>query len=103
MRNVGRLAHEMKTAVVVVIHDINFAACYSDKIIALKNGKVVAQGKVEEVIQADILESIYETPFNIIEVDGNANSTPKPAANFTIAICNRCLEDCSTPHSNDLT
>ncbi|NOI13543.1 iron chelate ABC transporter ATP-binding protein VctC [Vibrio hepatarius] len=75
MRNVGRLAHEMKKAVVVVIHDINFAACYSDKIIALKNGKVVAQGKVEEVIQADILESIYETPFNIIEVDGKRMCT----------------------------
>lgn len=75
MRNVGRLAHEMKKAVVVVIHDINFAACYSDKIIALKKGKVVAQGSVEEVIQSDILESIYETPFNIIEVDGKRMCT----------------------------
>ncbi|MEZ8101829.1 iron chelate ABC transporter ATP-binding protein VctC [Vibrio bivalvicida] len=75
MRNVGRLAHEMNKAVVVVIHDINFAACYSDKIIALKKGKVVAQGRVDEVIQSDILESIYETPFNIIEVGGKRMCT----------------------------
>lgn len=75
MRNVGRLAHEMNKAVVVVIHDINFAACYSDKIIALKKGKIVAQGSVDEVIQADILQSIYETPFNIVEVDGKRMCT----------------------------
>ncbi len=75
MRNVGRLAREMNKAVVVVIHDINFAACYSDKIIALKKGQVVAQGDVESVIQADVLESIYETPFNIIEVDGKRMCT----------------------------
>ncbi|EGA72260.1 iron(III) ABC transporter ATP-binding protein [Vibrio sinaloensis DSM 21326] len=75
MRNIGRLAHEMNKAVVVVIHDINFAACYSDFIIALKRGRVVAQGKVSEVIQADILESIYETPFNIVEVDGKRMCT----------------------------
>ncbi|MFB9214311.1 iron chelate ABC transporter ATP-binding protein VctC [Vibrio sinaloensis] len=75
MRNIGRLAHEMDKAVVVVIHDINFAACYSDFIIALKRGRVVAQGKVSEVIQADILESIYETPFNIVEVDGKRMCT----------------------------
>lgn len=75
MRNVGRLAHEMGKAVVVVIHDINFAACYSDTIIALKKGQIVAHGKVSEVIQADVLESIYETPFNIIEVDGKRMCT----------------------------
>ncbi|WP_099607789.1 iron chelate ABC transporter ATP-binding protein VctC [Vibrio coralliilyticus] len=75
MRNVGRLAHEMNKAVVVVIHDINFAACYSDRIIALKKGRIVAQGPVSEVIQSDILESIYETPFNIIEVNGKRMCT----------------------------
>ena len=75
MRNIGRLAKEMNKAVVVVIHDINFASCYSDKIIALKKGEVVAQGTVEEVIQADVLESIYETPFNIIEMDSKRMCT----------------------------
>ncbi|EGA64033.1 iron chelate ABC transporter ATP-binding protein VctC [Vibrio brasiliensis] len=75
MKNIRRLAHEMNKAVVVVIHDINFAACYSDIIIALKKGKIVAQGSVEEVIQADILESIYETPFNIVEVGGKRMCT----------------------------
>lgn len=44
MRTIGQLAREMNKAVVVVIHDINFASCYSDNIIALKQGKIVANG-----------------------------------------------------------
>ena len=75
MRNIKELAHEMNKAVVVVIHDINFAACYSDIIIALKRGKVVANGEVKDVIQADVLADIYETPFNIIEVNGKLMCT----------------------------
>ncbi|EDM56993.1 conserved hypothetical protein [Vibrio parahaemolyticus AQ3810] len=41
MKVIQRLAHDMNKAMVVVIHDINFAACYSDVILALKQGKVV--------------------------------------------------------------
>ncbi len=75
MKVVQRLAHDMNKAMVVVIHDINFAACYSDEILALKKGKVVACGKVEEVIQSSTLENIYETPFNIIELNGKRMCT----------------------------
>ncbi|MGF1754931.1 siderophore ABC transporter ATP-binding protein, partial [Vibrio makurazakiensis] len=49
--------------------------CYSDIIIALKKGKVVASGKVEEVIDAQVLSEIYETPFNVMEVDGKRMCT----------------------------
>ncbi|MCG7488007.1 iron chelate ABC transporter ATP-binding protein VctC [Vibrio sp. Of14-4] len=75
MKNIQRLAREMNKAVVVVIHDINFAACYSDSIIALKQGQVVASGEVDDVINVDVLSNIYETPFNIIEVNGKRMCT----------------------------
>ncbi|MGB7995231.1 MAG: iron chelate ABC transporter ATP-binding protein VctC [Photobacterium halotolerans] len=70
MHTIRRLAHELHKAVVIVIHDINFASCYSDTIIALKKGEIVAKGRVEQVIDADVLSEIYETPFNVIEIDG---------------------------------
>lgn len=70
MATIRRLAHELNKAVVIVIHDINFASCYADTIIALKKGKIVAQGSIEQVIDSQVLESIYDTPFNVIEVDG---------------------------------
>ncbi|MCG3728605.1 iron chelate ABC transporter ATP-binding protein VctC [Vibrio cincinnatiensis] len=70
MTTIQRLAHELNKAVVVVIHDINFASCYSDTIIALKKGQVVAQGSVDEVIQEGVLSEIYETPFRVLELEG---------------------------------
>lgn len=70
MATLRRLAHELNKAVVVVIHDINFASCYADKIVALKKGAVVASGPVADVIQSDVLTAIYETPFNVIEMQG---------------------------------
>lgn len=70
MATVQRLAHELDKAVVVVIHDINFASCYSDYIMALKKGEVVASGSVEQVIEERVLEDIYETPFRVVEMEG---------------------------------
>ncbi len=59
-----------KTAV-VVLHDINFASCYSDHIVVMKNGKVALEGGPEEVIQPDLMEGIFGCPFRIHEIDGN--------------------------------
>lgn len=70
MRNIQRLAYEFKKSVIIVIHDINFAASYSDRIIAMKQGEVVIDGTTEEVINAAVLEAIYETPFTVIEQSG---------------------------------
>lgn len=75
MQTICRLAKEMNKAIVVVIHDINFAACYSDHIIALKKGKIIASGSVEQVIDETILEQIYETPFRVIEQESKRMCT----------------------------
>lgn len=71
MQTIRRLAHEMNKAVVIVIHDINFASCYSDNIVAMRKGEVIKSGKVDEVIQQSIMEDIYNIPFKIQEVDGS--------------------------------
>ncbi|MGF1688994.1 ATP-binding cassette domain-containing protein [Photobacterium japonica] len=70
MQTLRKLAHDMKKAVVIVIHDINFASCYSDNIIAMRKGEVIASGKTTEVIQKPIMEDIYAIPFDIQEVNG---------------------------------
>ncbi|MGB1279797.1 MAG: siderophore ABC transporter ATP-binding protein, partial [Vibrio cyclitrophicus] len=46
------------------------ASCYSDNIVAMKKGKVVKSGKVAEVVEKSVMESIYEIPFEIREFDG---------------------------------
>lgn len=70
MKTLRKLVDELGKTVVIVIHDINFASCYSDYIVALKNGVIAKEGKVEEIIQKEVLEEIYEMNFNVQEING---------------------------------
>ena len=71
MSTLRKLAEMKNKAVVIVIHDINFASCYSDHIVAMKLGEVIKAGLVEEVIDAEVLSDIYEIPFIVQEINGN--------------------------------
>lgn len=71
MKVLRRLVDELGKTVVIVIHDINFASCYSDFIVALKDGKIVKEGPVEEIITSPVLKEIYEMDIDIHTINGN--------------------------------
>lgn len=53
------LIEKKKLTVISVLHDLNLASLYCNKIIFLKEGKVKYFGKVEELFKPKILEEIY--------------------------------------------
>ncbi|WP_027016303.1 iron ABC transporter ATP-binding protein [Comamonas composti] len=65
MRALRTLCDEKARTVVMVIHDINFAANYSDHIIAMRRGAVQFAGPVDEVISEESLRSLYDLNFEI--------------------------------------
>jgi iron complex transport system ATP-binding protein len=65
MKILKKLVTDLKKTILIVIHDINFVSCYSDYIIALKNGKIIAQGSNEEVMKSEILKQIYDIDIDI--------------------------------------
>lgn len=67
MKTLRRLVDELGKTVVIVIHEINFAAQYSDQIIAMKEGKICYNDKVNNVICAEVLHDIFGIEFDIIE------------------------------------
>ena len=69
MQVLRKLATELNKTVVIVIHDINFASCYSDYIVAMKNGKLVHQGEVNHIMQSTILQDIYDMTIPIQDID----------------------------------
>ncbi|PJG86320.1 ABC transporter ATP-binding protein [Conservatibacter flavescens] len=69
MKVLRQLVTELNKTVVIVIHDINFASCYSDYIIAMKDGKLVQQGCVADMMRSDILQEIYNMPIPIQEIE----------------------------------
>lgn len=54
-----RLNKEHGTTIILVIHDINLAARYSDEIILIDKGKISDMGKPEDIITSDNIENIY--------------------------------------------
>ncbi|MED4534260.1 ABC transporter ATP-binding protein [Metabacillus fastidiosus] len=71
MKVLRRLADELGKTVIIVIHDINFASCYSDYIVAMKNGKIVKDGPTDEVINNNVLKEVYDMDITLENIKGN--------------------------------
>lgn len=69
---VRRLAHVGGRSVVVVLHDINMAARFCDRIHALKQGRVVASGTPSEILAPKILHEVYGIEMDVISTPGLA-------------------------------
>lgn len=50
MKTLRSLVDVLGKTVVIVIHDINFASCYSDHVVAMSQGRIVKAGSTEEII-----------------------------------------------------
>ena len=64
MRTVRKLCDELGKTVILVLHEINYAAFYSDYICAFVDGKVAKFGTVEEVMTKENLSAIYQVDFD---------------------------------------
>ena len=52
--------------VVAVLHDLNLAARFADRIILMKRGEIVSQGPTADVLTAKHLTESYETPIDVL-------------------------------------
>jgi iron complex transport system ATP-binding protein len=71
MRVLRRMVTELGKTIVLVLHDINFASCHSDTIVALKEGRVIQQGPPADIIETNALRAIYDMDIPIEQIDGN--------------------------------
>ena len=67
MKQLGRAAKELERTIVIVLHNINFAGHYADRICAVKEGKVVEFGTPEEIFTGDVLSRVFDTPVQVID------------------------------------
>lgn len=86
---IRKLNKELGLTVIMVLHDLNLAAEYCEKLILINNGKIHKMGQPEEVLDYRIIEEVYKTvvvvkknpiskkPF-VILVSKNLNGTGNP-------------------------
>jgi iron complex transport system ATP-binding protein len=72
LRNASR---SFGKAVVVVLHDINIAANFADRIIGMKDGRVVFHGDTADVMTGAHLSSIYDIPIRVHRLEGQYVTT----------------------------
>ena len=70
MKTVRKLCDELGKTIVLVLHEINYAAFYSDYICTFVDGKIAKFGTVEEVMTKEALTEIYKVDFEIMKIAG---------------------------------
>ena len=67
---VKKLNREYGMTIIMVLHDINQAVYFSDRIIGLCDGKVIVQGDPNEVITEQSIKALYGIDLEVTEVNG---------------------------------
>ena len=70
MKMVRKLCEDLGKTVILVLHEINFAAVYSDYIAAFKDGALFAFDEVNKVITKENLKDLYRVDFDIQHING---------------------------------
>lgn len=64
---VNRLRRDLDRTVVMVLHDLNLAIRYSDNLVVMRDGDLIATGKPEEIITSELLKEVFELDASVIE------------------------------------
>ncbi|MFC3694955.1 ABC transporter ATP-binding protein [Chenggangzhangella methanolivorans] len=70
MRRLRTLADERGRTIVVVLHDLNHAAAWADRIVCMRAGRVVADGPPAEILTADTLSDVFGFSMRVETIDG---------------------------------
>lgn len=84
-----QLNRERGQTLIAVLHDLNHACRYADHIIAMRDGKIVAEGNPAEIITAELVERVFGMPCMII--DDPLSHTP--------LVIPRSRYHCDAPHA----
>lgn len=72
LKFIRKLAREEGLAVLAVLHDLNLASSFSDRIVLIAGGEVLAHGAPEEVIKGEKLREVYGTGIVVISRPDNS-------------------------------
>lgn len=75
MRLLRSMADETGKTVVLVVHDINFAAAHSDRIVAMRHGRVVADGDVATMMSPAVLGEVFDMDIDVHDLGGQRVAT----------------------------
>ena len=76
MRMLRGMADELGRTVVLVVHDVNVASAYSDRIVAMRDGHLVAAGPTAELMTPELLRKVFDVEVDVHELGGRRIAVP---------------------------
>ncbi len=71
------LSRQQNLCVIVVLHDLNLATQYADRVVMMKEGRIVQDGSVSEVMQEGTVSDVYDYEVEILQHKGKHLIIPK--------------------------
>lgn len=88
------LINQLNITVIMTVHDLNLASQYCQRLMLLEHGKLIADGKPEEVLTEDLLSKAFRLPCSVEHV----NLLSKPRVFFSLAEHQKTLSSGSNYH-----
>lgn len=70
MKLLRQAADALGKTIVLVLHDINFASCYSDYIVAMRDGAIIRHGTPDVIMTSDVIREVYGMDVEVQDVQG---------------------------------
>jgi iron complex transport system ATP-binding protein len=71
LRLIHRLAEERELTVIMVLHDVDLASRFCDRLVALRTGdnggRPIADGRPADIMNRETLQKIYSVPMGVME------------------------------------
>ncbi|GAA2088609.1 hypothetical protein GCM10009801_52400 [Streptomyces albiaxialis] len=73
------LCRDTGRTIVTVLHDLSLAARYSDHLVVMKEGRLVAEGSPSEVVTSELLDDCFGLKAHVFEDPYDGPTTVVPA------------------------
>jgi iron complex transport system ATP-binding protein len=83
---IRELNRERGLSVAMVLHDLNHAARFSDRIIAMKDGRIVADGTPRAVVDSELVLNVFEVEGRVMHDDGVPIFVPRRSVRRDVVV-----------------
>ncbi len=70
LKTISELARQENLAIIMTIHDLNLASLFSDKILMLRDARIFAYGRAQDVLNKENIDKMYGVQTSVTMEDG---------------------------------
>lgn len=85
MQSLRKIADQDRKTIIIVLHDINYASGFADRMIAMRAGEIVADGAPQALMTSETLEAIYGFAIPVAQVGQQRIAMPFMAKSYNVS------------------